>query len=483
MSDSVATGALAARGLLCEEASQGADELLARLASSQTETVRVVFPDQHGILRGKTLVASALRSAFTTGLAVPGTLLLKDTSHRTAFDVWSTDAEAATGPLRGASDVLLIPDPATFRPLPWSPRSAWLLCDVVHRDGTPIPFASRTVLARAERALADAGYAALMGLEIEFHIFSITDPNRSHAATTMPGQPPVTQALTHGYQFLTEDRYADAEEILDTLRQHAQGLGLPIRSIEIEMGPSQFEVTFDPAPPMAHADAMVMFRSMVKQVCAARGLHATFMAKPVVSNACASGWHLHQSLRDLRDGSNVFTPKRERKLTQEAGGWIAGLLARAGESCLLTGPTVTSYKRYGAYQLAPNAVHWGWDNRGAMLRALMAPGDPASRIENRVADPSANPHFAFATQLLSGLSGIHAGLTAPEPALAPYDAAAPALPSDLGAAITAFQGSDLYRTSLGDAFVDYLSQLKSAEWRRYLNHLSEWEQAEYFSLF
>jgi glutamine synthetase len=482
MTRPVAEGALAARGLIDAETARAADALLAKVAASDLETVRVLFVDQHGILRGKTLVASALASTFSAGVAAPSTLLLKDTSHRTVFDVWSRDAGIASGPMQGANDVLLVPDPATFHALPWAPHSAWIFCDVVHKSGAAIPFASRTVLATAIDRLAQAGLTAVMGLEVEFHIYRITNPRLDHAGATMPGQPPETEGLNQGYQFLTETRYNEAEPILDLLRRHALALGLPVRSVEIEMGPNQFEFTFDPAGPMEHAANMVMFRTMVKEVCAAQGLHATFMAKPKIENTFASGWHIHQSLLDGQ-GRNVFIPDQADVLTPHASGWIAGLLAHASESCLLTGPTVNSYKRFQPFQLAPNRIQWAQDNRGAMVRALMGPGDAASRVENRVADTTANPYFAFAAQLLSGLAGLEQSLAAPAPVEEPYASAAALLPTNLGEAIDAFEKSTLYRSALGDGFVDYLTHVKRAEWARYLGTVSDWEQAEYFSLY
>ena len=483
MTRTTATGALARLGLLDDNACRRADELLARVAASELETVRVLFVDQHGVLRGKTLVADAFGSAFSSGIAVPSTLLLKDTSHRTVFPVWSADGDVPAGPMQGANDVMLVPDPGSFRILPWSPHSAWILCDVVFRDGSPIPFSSRAVLQRAVDRLAGQGMAAKIGLEVEFHVFALSDPSLEHAQTTMPGQPPQTRALAQGWQFLTETRYAEVEPVLDDLRRAAQALGLPVRSAEIEMGPSQFEFTFDPAGPMEHADAMVMFRTLVKEVCGRRGLHASFMARPRLENTAASGWHIHQSVEDIATGQNLFMPAQEADLTAQANGWIAGLLAHASESSLLIAPTVNSYKRYQPYQLAPNRIQWGRDNRGAMVRALIAPGDSASRVENRAPDATANPYYAFATQIIGGLHGVEAGFAAPPPSLTPYDGDAALLPTSLEQAIDAFHGSQLYRSALGDGFVDYLVRLKRFEWNRYLSTVSEWEQAEYFSLF
>ncbi|MEP1497512.1 glutamine synthetase family protein, partial [Pseudophaeobacter sp.] len=427
----------------------------------------------------------AFEGVFRPGLNMPSTLLLKDTSHRTAFAVWA--AEQGDGdafvPMRGAGDVLLVPRPETFRVLPWSPHSAWLLCDPVQTDGSPISFSSTQVLRRATADLDAQGLEAIFGLEVEFQIFERLDAALDHSQSTMPGAPVATRNLTQGHQFLTESRYSDCEAVLDDIRRTAQALGLQVRSVEIEMGPSQFEFTFAPLPALEQADAMVMFRTMVKELCARAGLHASFMAKPRLDNAMANGWHLHQSLLERSSGRNLFEPGEDGSLTAQASGWIAGLLTHAAASSLMIAPTVNSYKRYQPYQLAPDRIQWGQDNRGAMLRALMQPGDGASRIENRAPDSTANPYFAIAAQILAGAAGMAAGLQAPAPTSSPYDTGAARLPRSLGQALDSFASSDLFADTLGPEFVSYLAQLKRFEWERYLNTVSEWEQAEYFNLF
>lgn len=480
--DRVASGRLARAGLLDDRAVAAASELLERVAGGTLETVRVVFADQHGLLRGKTVTADGLETVFRSGLNLPGTLLLKDTSNRTVFPIWDGRSPGVMETMSGAGDMLLVPDPATFRVLPWSPHSAWLFCDPYARDGAPLPFAPRPVLRRAVGALAERGLSLTVGLEVEFHVYARAGDSLGHHQAGMPGHPPATTLLDQGYQYLAEANYDRLEPVMDMLRRNAQSLGLPVRSTEVEMGPSQFEFTFAPAGALEHADNMVMFRTMVKEVCAREGLHATFMCRPRKENSASSGWHLHQSLVDA-EGRNVFIPETAGRPTPEAGAWIAGLLAHASESCLLTTPTVNGYKRYQPYQLAPDRIEWGYDNRGAMVRALMAPGDGASRVENRVAEPAANPYFYFASQVLSGLSGLEQGLAPPAPVENPYDNDATALPPSLVAAIEAFEGGDLYRRTLGSDFVDYTATLKRAEWKRYLGTVSEWEQTEYFGIF
>lgn len=477
------TGALARAGVYEPAQIDTICDLLAQFQAEAVETIRLVFADQHGILRGKTLVLDALPSVFTAGLGMPSTLLLKDTAHKTVFPVWQENASVGDLILQGASDVVAVPDPGAVVKLPWAPYSRLILCDILDRSLDPVPFAARQVLRTAIGALADHGYAATFGLEAEFQIFERVDDRHDHRDATMPPAPVQTRNLTQGWQFLTETRYAQAEPILDRLRRACAVMDLGLRSVEIEMGPSQFEFTFAPSDPMTQADRYVLFRTMVKEICHQEGLHASFMAKPKLPNAAANGWHIHQSLTDLAHGTPAFTPDRPGALTPQAAGWIAGLLAHAPASCLLTTPTVNGYKRYAAYQLAPNRVAWGHDNRGAMIRALLMPGDPAARLENRVADSTANPYFALTSQILSGLDGVTRGLVPPAPSVTPYDDAAAPLPQSLIAAIEAFETSNLYRATLGDGFVDYLAQIKRAEWDRYLMTVSDWEQAEYFNLF
>jgi glutamine synthetase len=299
----------------------------------------------------------------------------------------------------------------------------------------------------------------------------------------MPARPPETRALNQGYQYLTETRYGECEGILDKIRRAAQDMGMPVRSVEIEMGPSQFEFTFDPADPITIADMAVNFRTLVKEVCQREGLLASFMAKPKLPNVAANGWHIHQSIRDNKSGLNAFVSNVDGTPSKAASEWIAGLIANAPASCLLTSPTVNSYKRFAPYQLAPNKIGWGVDNRGAMIRALFDSDDAASRLENRVADSSANPYFALASQLLSGLDGLTKQLSPPESMSSPYDADTALLPRSLGDAIGAFESSELYRQYLGDEFADYLIHLKREEWDRYLMAVSDWEQSEYFTAF
>ena len=461
----------------------GLNEVLEQIAKRGLQAVRFSFADQHGILRGKTVAAGEAKSAFERGVSVTSTLLLKDTSHKTVFPTFTPGAGIGMAELQGAADVLLVPDLSTFRVLPWAADTGWVQCDVTFQDRRPMPFCTRTILKKALEELKASGYGLLTGLEVEFHVFRITDPSLKPSDAGQPGTPPAVEQLallTTGYQYLTEQRYDQIDPVVELLRKDLAQLGLPLRSFEVEYGPSQFEFTLCALPALESADAMVLFRNAVKQVCRRHGYHATFMCRPRIPNVMSSGWHLHQSLQ--ADGRNVFMGEKE-DLSAVGKRWLAGLLAHARGASVFSTPTLNGYKRFRSYSLAPDRAIWGKENRGAMLRVVGAPGDPATRIENRVGEPAANPYLYFASQVHSGLDGLKNDLPLPPSADTPYETKAPLLPQTLAEAVQALKDDAGLRAAFGASFVDYFLKIKEAEIARFNLEVSEWEHREYFDLF
>lgn len=471
-------------GLWTDTQQHAAKELLSEFKARGIEVVRFSFPDQHGILRGKTLVVSEAVKALYDGVTLTSTLLAKDTSHKTAFPVFTRGGGFDMPQMQGGADFLIVADPTTFRVLPWLENTGWLLCDAYFGDGTAVPFATRALLRRAAARLAQTGYELLTGLEVEFHVFRVADPHMQPQDAGQPGEPPEVALLSHGYQYLTELRTDLIEPVTELLRKHLQQLNLPLRSLEVEYGPSQFEFTFAPLTATLAADAMVLFRSATKQILRRNGYHGTFMCRPRIPNVMSSGWHLHQSLRRLVDGTNACVPTAAGEALSEPGRqYLAGLLAHAHGACALSTPTINGYKRYRPNSLAPDRVLWARDNRGAMLRVLGGPGDPSTRIENRVGEPAANPYLYIASQILSGLDGIAARLDPGPSADAPYDAPAERLPATLAEALAALRADDCLKAGLGEGFVDYFCRIKEAEIARFNMEVSEWEHREYFEMF
>jgi len=381
--------------------------------------------------------------------------------------------------MEGAADALMVADASTWRVLPWAPRTGWLLCDLRFPGGKPVPFDTRGRLRQALGALDQAGYGYRAGLEIEFHIFRILDARLRPEDAGQPGAPPEVGLLSTGYQLLSETRYDLLEPALEILRANLAGLGLPLRSFECEFGPSQAEVTLGVQEGLAAADAMILFRSATKQILRRHGYHATFMCRPKLPNVMSSGWHLHQSL--VKDGKNAFVSDKDF-LSETGKHFLGGLLEHARASTAFATPTINGYKRYRPYSLAPERVTWGRDNRGVMVRVLGGPGDPATRIENRIGEPAANPYLYFASQIYCGLDGMKRKLPLPSSSKTPYEEKADLLPRTLEEAIGCLKASKVLREGLGTGFVDYYCRIKEAEIARFNLEVSEWEHREYFDL-
>lgn len=469
-------------GLWSDIQQQAARDVEGRLREGEAEVVRFVFPDQHGILRGKTLVAETARRALRTGFPITSTLLAKDTAHRTVFPVFTPGGGFGRTQLQGGADVLMVPDPTSFRMLPWAPHSGWLLCDLYFADGTPVPFATRDLLRRQLADLAALGFAYMSGLEVELHLFRITDPKLALADAGQPGTPPQVELVTQGYQYLTELRYDQLDPLVEAIRATCAGLDLPLRSMDVEFGPSQLELTFAPATGLVPADQMMLLRGAVKQVCRRAGIHATFMCRPKIPSVMSSGWHLHQSLVD-RDGANAFIPGDGEALPPVGRHFLAGLLHHARALAAFATPTINGYRRYRPMSLAPERANWSRDNRGVMLRVLTAPGDPASRIENRLGEPAANPYLYLASQVAAGLDGLRRGLEPPPAVDSPYAEGGNRLPLSLPEALAAMQDSPYPAQAFGQDFIDYFLHIKREEVARFNLDVTEWEQREYFDLF
>jgi glutamine synthetase len=471
-------------GLWPAEQKEAAARLRRIVEERELEVIRLSFPDQHGVLRGKTLVAGEALRSLESGCTITTTMFAKDTSHRTVFPVFTPGGGFGIPEMQGAADVLMVPDPTTFRVLPWAPTTGWLMCDVHFADGRPVPFATRNLYKTVLEGLATRGYDFVAGLEVEFHVFKLENARMSPADAGQPGQSPDVSLLSHGYQYLTEQRFDQMEPVLEIIRRDVLALDLPLRSVEVEFGPSQCEFTFQPSVGLAPADAMVLFRSAVKQICHRHGYHATFMCRPRIPNVVSSGWHLHQSLVSRVTGENVFMTKEKGETLSAFGrGYLAGLLHHARAATVFTTPTINGYKRYRSYSLAPDRAIWGRDNRGAMIRVLGGPDDSATRLENRVGEPLANPYLYMASQILSGLDGVDRGLDPGPSADTPYETNADLLPKSLREAVFALKDDPFFRKAMGSTMVDYYVHIKNAEIERFQAEVSEWEQREYFEMF
>jgi glutamine synthetase len=480
-------------GLWTSAQAQAAAAVDKAIARHKLELVRFSFPDQHGVLRGKTLLAAEAARAMRGGVTMTSTLLAKDTSHFTVFPVFEAGAGMGLPEMGGAGNFIMVADPQTFRVLPWADNTGWLLCDCYFANGRHVPIATRQVYRDALAKLAAAGFDYFAGLEVEFHLFKIDDLRLKPETLTWPHEPPAVSHTTHGYQYLTEGRYDQVAPIMDVLRDNIRALGLPLQSLEVEFGPSQYELTFAPQGGIAPADAVLLLRSALKQVARRHGYLASLMCRPRLPNALASGWHLHQSLVERKSRANAFMSRKESEVLSPLGrSFLAGLLANARAAAAFATPTLNGYKRYyGVNTMAPVQAVWAQDNRGAMVRVMGAPGDQSTHLENRVGEPLANPYLYMASQIYAGLDGIARGLDPGPSADAPYRRSAEPLPASLAEAVAALRENACFRAGFGESFVSYYAHIKEAEIARCCKastgqsdetEVSEWEHREYFDM-
>jgi len=473
-------------------------QLLGWLQAHQVEQVRVGWCDLHGGLRGKTLMRPALESALVDGVGLVSTLLLKDSADRTAFKVFDPGVQAELPGLGYARNLFLLPDPASRVLLPWAPRTAWLRGELVDEDGLPVSADPRRALQAALERLRDHGLDFVCGLEVEFHVYRIADDRLDPDAAAWPGEPPLVLGTHPGWNLLAESSADRMAEVFDVVRATCAGLGLPLRSLEVELGPSQIEAVFDACRGLQAADRMVLFRNGVRQALRRAGYHATFMCRPPFATVMSSGWHLHQSLRLREGGGNAFMRPAGSGdgagpedachwLSPLGSAWLAGLLAHARGAALFGSSTVNAYGRFKPGLLAPVAARWGRDNRGAMLRVLGGAGDPATRIENRVGEPMANPYLYIASQVHAGLNGVEAGLRPAAATRDPYDMAGnestgDALPASLDEALAALQADTLLGRCFAPELLRVLQVVKRAELARFTEATDKvaWMRREYF---
>ncbi|NHC43257.1 glutamine synthetase [Bacillus sp. MM2020_1] len=475
------------------------EKIHASIQEKNLRLIRVAWSDQHGISRAKTLTIPAFLGALKDGIDFNTGPLFFDTANAIVFNPFVKGGGFDLEEMTGCPNYALVPDPITFRVLPWAPQTGWILCDAYLKTGAPLPFDSRQVCRKALKELNEKGYDLMSGLEVEFSLTKIVDDEINPellGAPGSPGEPPKVRPVARGYQYQLEAHNDEIDDILQVIVANLEDLGLPLRTIEDEWGPSQIEVTFAPMRGIAAADVMLLFRTAVKQICRRHGYIATFMCRPSIPGFFSSGWHLHQSLVDIETGENLFIPEVQTESLSVLGKqYIAGILKHARASTVFTTPTVNGYKRFKPNSLAPDRAGWGVDNRGTMIRVLGGYGDKSTHFENRAGEPAANPYLYFASQIFAGLDGIENRLDPGAASDEAYLDERESIPRSLQEAVDSLRESTLFQNKMSQLFVDYIIKMKENEISRYMtyveqekvedyqNVVTEWEHREYFEIF
>lgn len=442
------------------------DEVRAMFERHQIRTVQFGMPDLDGLIRGKFVPADFfLDSVISKGSSIPNIVF--------GWDIEDTlmDCLDFSGWQTGYSDVVLMPDLSTLRPIPWDPGQAFVLCDVVTTDGQPVEVAPRTVLKRQVQRAAELGYSVTAGYELEFYLFRET--SESVAEKGYRGLRPATP----GVATFNLQRAAALEDVVGAIREGMRACDIPILASNTEYGAGQIEINIEHGDVLTTADRVAIYKNGVRRIANQHGCVASFMAK-VATNSAGSSAHIHQSLVDLG------TPDRNAMWDNEGPSAVmrhalAGQLKTMPELTAFYCPTVNSYKRRVPGSWAPVSAAWGEDNRTAALRVI-ANDETSCRMENRLPGADANPYLALSACVASVLHGIENAFEPPAPVVGnAYDQTGAELPRSLAEAITALEQGEVARQAFGDVFVDHFLASRIWERDRHREAVGDWEIRRY----
>jgi glutamine synthetase len=446
------------------------DDLLSRIEDDQIDTVVVAFTDMQGRLQGKRLHGHYF-AEHVVGHGTEGCnyLLAVDVEMNTvdgyAISSWET----------GYGDMEFVLDEATIRVLTHLPATAMVQCDLVwpERDGTPhspVVQSPRTILQHQLDRVADHGWTALAGTELEFIAFDTT--YEQAALDHYRDLTPVNQ-YNVDYSILGTTR---VEPLLRDIRNHMYAAGLDVEGVKGECNFGQHEIGFLYAEAMVTADNHAVYKNSAKEIAAQHGKAITFLAK--YNEREGSSCHIHLSLRG-QDGSLVFWDDDTGGRTALYDHFVAGVLATAADFTLLYAPNINSYKRFAEGSFAPTAIAWGLDNRTCAVR-LVGRGAGA-RMENRVPGADVNPYLALAAMIAGGLHGIEQELPLPSELTGnAYVADAPRVPSTLRDAADAFASSEVAAEAFGEEVVEHYTNAARVELAAFDAAVTDWERRRGF---
>ncbi|MDH3659230.1 MAG: glutamine synthetase family protein [Alphaproteobacteria bacterium] len=398
-------------------------------------TVAMGLGDLNGIMRGKRIPASHWDTICQQGNAFSIALFAIDMTS----DVWDTPYVNFGN---GYPDMHMFPITEPV-PLPWEPGVAICFGRAEGMDHKPVPIDPRNVLIRQVERAAAAGYEVKVGTELEFHLLD----------------PETKRPRDSGIQVYGLDRAAELEHVLGPIRHQINEVGIPIEQSNPEYAPGQVEVNIRYDEALLAADRVVLFRSLVKQLAAHHGYHATFMAKPFFEDS-GNGFHTHYSL--WKDGKNVFSD--DGRLNDLGRNFVAGLQHRMPETAVCGAMTPNAYRRRQPFSFCPTNSTWGPDNRTVGIRFIE--GSPSAvRIEKRDGSADCNPYLLLAADIAAGLDGIEQGMTptAMTSGNGYEDEDATPIPTDLQTAIALARESTFLKDLCGDHMYELMLQQAERE--------------------
>ncbi len=444
-------------------------ELQQLVTAGEIDTVVVAFTDMQGRLVGKRVSADHfLDEVAGHGVECCSYVLAVDVEMNTVpgypIADWGT----------GYGDLVLKPDFATLRRIPWLPGTAHVLADAHWPDGNPVTVSPRQILAAQIARLTERGLVAYAATELEFLVFE--DSYRQAWAGGYRGLTPGTD-YNADYGLVAGARL---EPLLRDIRLGMTGAGMRCEGVKGECHTGQQEITFRYDEALTACDNHSVYKSGAKEIADQHGKSLTFMAKfdEREGNSC----HVHLSLRSA-EGAAVFAdPAAPHGMSALFRSFLAGQLATLAELTLCYAPNINSYKRFVGGSFAPTVIGWGLDNRTCALRVLGS-GD-SLRVECRVPGGDVNPYLAVAALIAAGLHGIDNDLQLPDPVDGDaYHAGLPHLPTTLADAAEAFAESTMARKAFGDDVVQHYLHGARVELDAFNTAVTDWERVRGFERF
>jgi glutamine synthetase len=441
------------------------DELRSDVANGVIDTVVLAIVDIQGRLQGKRFDARH----FVDEVVANGT---EGCNYLLAVDVEmnTVDGYAMSSWERGYGDLVMTPDFATLRRVPWQAGTALVLADAQWLDGTPVVESPRQILRRQLDRLAERGWRAMVGTELEFIVFddSFEAAWSKHYVDLTP-----SNQYNVDYSILGTSR---VEPLLRDIRLGMRDAGMQVESAKGECNLGQHEIAFKYSDALTTCDNHVIYKNGAKEIAALHDSSLTFMAKynEREGNSC----HIHLSLR-TENGEPVFAGDGEHGVSKIFEHFVAGQLEGLRELSYFFAPNVNSYKRYQAGTFAPTAVLWGLDNRTCAVRVIGH--GPSLRYENRVPGGDVNPYVAVAAMIAAGLHGIDNAIPLPDAyAGNAYTADAPRVPTSLHEARALLDGSAIARAAFGDTVVDHYTNAARVELAAFDAAVTDWERVRCF---
>jgi glutamine synthetase len=437
------------------------EDLAVAVDNGSIDTVLLALTDMQGRLQGKRLHGRY----FVDEVAAGGS---EGCDYLLAVDVEmnTVDGYAMSSWSSGYGDLVMKPDFATLRRIPWQPGTALVLADLASTAGEPLYASPRQILRRQLERLAAHGLTAYAGTELEFVLYR--DTYEEAFERNYRGLTPANQ-YNVDYSLLGTAR---VEPLLRRIRNEMYGAGLVPESAKGECNLGQHEIAFRYADALTCADSHVVYKNGAKEIAAQEGMALTFMAKPNEreGNSC----HIHFSLRGP-DGRSAMLGDGPAHLSVTGQRVLAGLLASMRELSLFFAPNINSYKRYQPGSFAPTALRWGVDNRTCALR--MAGHGEGMRVENRVPGGDVNPYLAIAALVAGAVHGIENELELePECTGNAYeDTAAPRVPTTLLQAHDLWVAGDVARAAFGADVVDHYANMARVETAAFDAAVTDWE--------